>query len=306
MALIVAWGLLGKHPPGKTVHWKTLLSFEWKTLLFAFFLNGLLQLDLQLMKGLAPLELGDTSFQAGIYGAMQQIATLPYVATIAVAFVVFPLVSRSTYEMDIHTARTTIQSANRFVLILLGAAVSAMALFPEALILLVYPADYLQGMNMLRWLSVAYLFFSFMVLNANVLTGSGHPAWPMMFFGAALVVSGVANVWLIPLLGGEGAARTALLAMGTGAVGIAWSTFRRFGAVVPLATLVRLILATLVVVGVRWLILPQPLEGGTGWHRLGPVGIMAAFFLLFLFVLFLAGEWPPEQRKKLVALWKRK
>jgi stage V sporulation protein B len=297
VALLVSWMLLGRQPRGEGVPWKTLLAFEWKTLLFAFFLNGLLQIDLQLLKGLAPSSLGDTSLQTGIYGAMQQIATLPYVATIAVAFVVFPLVSRSTFDEDMETTRRYVTTTNRFVAILLTAVVSVVALFPEALIQIVYPGEYLAGVPSLRILAVGYLFFSGMVLNANILTGAGRPLEATAWFGGTMVLSVALNVWLVPAHGGVGASIAATLAMAAGFLGLAMNCKRRFGVFMPMGTALRILLAAAAVAGIRWVAFPAIWVEPSGITRLLPLLAMAGFGLLFLAVLALTGEWTVHERE---------
>jgi len=304
-ALLVSWLLLGRQPGTEKVPWKTLLAFEWKTLLFAFFLNGLLQIDLQLLKGLAPTSLGDTSLQTGIYGAMQQVATLPYVATLAVAFVVFPLVSRSTFDHDMETTRRYVATTNRVVAILLASVVAAVALFPEALIQIVYPGEYLAGVGSLRILAVGYLFFSGMVLNANILTGAGRPLEATAWFGVTMLLSIALNAWLVPRHGGIGASIAAALSMAAGFLGLALNCKRRFGVFMPLGTALRILLAAAAVTGIRWIAFPSIWVEPPGLTRLLPLAAMAGTVLLFLAILTAAGEWTPGERA-LIRKWLRR
>jgi O-antigen/teichoic acid export membrane protein len=195
------------------------------------------------------------------------------------------------------TTRRYVTTTNRFVAILLTAVVSVVALFPEALIQIVYPGEYLAGVPSLRILAVGYLFFSGMVLNANILTGAGRPLEATAWFGGTMVLSVALNVWLVPAHGGVGASIAATLAMAAGFLGLAMNCKRRFGVFMPMGTALRILLAAAAVAGIRWVAFPAIWVEPSGITRLLPLLAMAGFGLLFLAVLALTGEWTVHERE---------
>jgi len=284
LMLVLATAVLGRLPRGEAVSWKAVLSFEWKTLLYAFFLNGLLQVDLQLLMALAPPELGTPKSQAGIYGLALQLGQLPYVATISVAFVVFPLVSGATFANDHERARSYVATTNRYVLAFLAGLVTVVACDAQALMSLsFFPAVYASGARMFAILSVGYLFFACVMINANVFTATGKPVWSMLLFAGMLVISVVLNALAIPRFGGEGAAVASSLAMFAGFVAAGLMCRHVFGAFLPLATLVRTVAASAVVAGLHFVI-PHP--GGLVWLLLR----LCLGFVLYCALLLALGE----------------
>src|SRR6185503_18664453 len=76
------------------------------------------------------------------YAAVQNLARLSYQAIIAVTFVVFPLVSRSTFTDDRATTRRYIEVTTRYSLIFAMVIAVVMAANPEDVLGLVYAHDY--------------------------------------------------------------------------------------------------------------------------------------------------------------------
>ncbi|MBM4352989.1 MAG: hypothetical protein FJ109_04220 [Deltaproteobacteria bacterium] len=282
--LVLATVVLGRLPAGEKVSWRSLLSFEWKTLVYAFFLNGLLQIDLQLLMALAPPELGTAESQTGVYGLALQLGQLPYVATISVAFVVFPLVSGATFSNDLERARSYVATTNRYVLAFLAGLVAVVACDAESLMSLsFFPSVYAAGARSFAILSVGYLFFASVMINANIFTASGRPTWSMLLFAGMLLLSVLFNVLAIPRLGGEGAAMASSLAMFAGFVAAGVLCRRLFGTFLPLATFLRTAVAAGVIVGLH-AVIPHP--GGLFWLLLR----LGLGFVLYCAVLLVLGE----------------
>jgi len=277
--------VLGRQPPGETVAWTRIFSLEWKTLFFAFFLNGLLQVDLQLLMALAPAELGSAESQAGVYGLALQMGQLPYIATISVAFVIFPLISRATFEKDLGTARSYVRTTNRYVFLLLAGVVAAF--FSEAnnvMSMPFFPKVYAGGSQIFAVLCVGYLFFAVVVVNANIFTGSGRPLISMFLFAGMMLLSVLLNVILIPHYGGVGAATAASLAMAAGFVAAGLVSHRLFKTFMPPLSLVRGGAAAIIVLlFARFL---EPPHQGMIWLILG----LAGKFVLYLALLALLRE----------------
>ncbi len=285
--LVVSAVVLGRQTPGETVSWKSILSFEWKTLLFAFFLNGLMQIDLQFLKALAPAELGTTSHQTGIYGAALQVGQIPYVATISVAFVIFPLISRATFDKDLDTARQYVSTTFRYVLLLLAGVVAPVALEAGNILQSIYPHEYWGGASIFAILSVGYLFFAGMVVGANLLTGSGRPMTSAALFGGALALSAGLCALFIPRWGGEGAAWATCGAMFAGFVAFATACYLKFGTFIPPITPVRIAVGLAGVYALSHYVLPS--SPGIVWVAARLVVLFAAYIVILVATRELSG-----------------
>jgi O-antigen/teichoic acid export membrane protein len=295
--LTVSTFVLGRLDKGEPFPWQAIWRFEWKTLFFAFFLNGLLQIDLQLLMALAPPTLGSPESQAGVYGLALQLGQLPYVATIAVAFVVFPLISRATFEADASRTRQYVSATNRYVFLFLAGLVATFASEAAGIMSLpFFPQVYASGSQMFAILSVGYLFFAMVVVSANIFTGSGRPITSALLFAGMLSVSALLNALLIPLYGGTGAAIASSIAMFCGSVAAGIISIRRFKTFLSPLSFLRGALAALVVALFAYYLEP----GGTGtfWVLLR----LASKFVLYCGVLIGLRELTRADLKQVLAL----
>jgi stage V sporulation protein B len=170
-------------------------------------LNLLMRMDLFLLKRFAAALSGEATVEAraavasaysGYYGTAQTLAFIPYQAILAVAFVVFPLVSRSTFENDRATTRAYVRQTLRLSLIfVVGVAVVFMA-NPEAVINVPYQAAYRVGGPALRVLSAGMVFFSMFTIINTILNGAGRTGRTILCGVVTLGVTVVANSLLVP------------------------------------------------------------------------------------------------------------
>jgi len=207
-----------------------------------------------------------TSTLTGVYGAAKNLATLPYQAIIAITFVVFPMISRATFEADRERTRAYIRQTFRYTLILLALAVVALVAASEEVIRVLFGADYLFGDPALALLLVAIVAFAlFHVANA-IVTSAGRPGVAAVVSGATIALN-LGLLWLF--LRGSGLVASALVAAAAATlvsmfVGFALSggwLWLRFRALAPPATVARvLLLGGAVAWGARLL----PLHGFVG------------------------------------------
>ena len=115
--------------------------------------------------------------QNGYYAAVQNLARLPYQAIIAATFVVFPLVSRSTFTEDRDTTRRYIQVTSRYSLIFAMAIAVVMAANPVDVLGLVYAPDYARARRpALPLLALGNVAFSLFAIAGTILNGAGQDA----------------------------------------------------------------------------------------------------------------------------------
>jgi len=192
--------------------------------------------------------------QVAYYAAVQNIARLSYQAIIAATFVVFPLVSRSTFTEDRETTRRYIAVTSRYSLIFALMMGVVMAANPVDVLGVVYAADYAQaGGPALVVLAFGNVAFSVLAINGTILNGAGLTRPTTIIAAVAVIVSIVGNYVAIGLapdpghaLLAAGIATSAAMLLGAAASGVV--VYRRLGAFTPMLSLVRIAIATVVAV----------------------------------------------------------
>jgi stage V sporulation protein B len=152
--------------------------------LYQLFLNGLLQLDLEiLMAGatFAAREAGTSieeaarlaSEQAGLYRAAQTLAFVPYQLVTSVTLVLFPIVARAASAGDEEGVRVAVRGALRFSAILLAGLLAPLAGGAEGAVRVAFPAAYVEAASTVPVLAAGQVFFALGVVQATVLVSRG-------------------------------------------------------------------------------------------------------------------------------------
>jgi stage V sporulation protein B len=259
VVLLIALFVVGSGQGKEPIAWKRWLAFMVPLWLYQLSINLTIQVDLIVLKrtltsiAMSSAELRGEAAQiasryAGFYRAAQTFAFVPYQLILAVALVVFPMVSKAVGEKDLEAARRYIRQAMRFSLLVLLAVAAPMAGASSGVMRLAYPEAYLAGSGALSVLSFGMVFFALFVVGATALSSSGHPARAAAIGGMAVLIIVTVNLILLHLTGIGPRALTAA-ALGTsigtaaalGATGIA--VYGKFGAFIPCVTVTRAILA---------------------------------------------------------------
>jgi O-antigen/teichoic acid export membrane protein len=231
-------------------------SLMGQLFVYTLALNLIMRVDLFLVKRFAaelsgaPVEEAAkvASAYAGYYGTAQSLAFIPYQAILAVAFVIFPLVSRSTFENDLQTTQAYVRQTLRLSLLFVaGVAVVFMA-NPEAVINVVYQSKYRIGGPALRVLSLGMICFSMFTIINTILNGAGRTGQAIISGVVTLAAASAANYVLIPRAATlESALLTAAVAtagaMALGMIISAVFTYKDFSAFIPLLSVVRVAIA---------------------------------------------------------------
>ncbi|MBK7539364.1 MAG: oligosaccharide flippase family protein [Myxococcales bacterium] len=190
-----------------------------------------------------PAALADV--QVAYYTAVQTLARLSYQAIIAATFVVFPLVSRSTFAEDRDTTRKYIEITVRYSLIFAAAIAVTMAANPAAMLAVVYPADYAAlGGPALAALALGTVAFALVAIAGTILNGAGLTRLAIISAAITLGIAATANyVALSRTAPGPEALWTAAVvtaaAMVVGAAISGYLLWSRLGGFLPWKTLVR-------------------------------------------------------------------
>lgn len=202
--------------------------------------------------------------QNAYYAAVQNIARLSYQAIIAATFVVFPLVSRSTFTADKETTRRYIAVTTRYSLMFAMAIAVVMAANPGDILGLVYAPDYVaRGAAAVLPLALGNVAFSMFAINGTILNGAGLTKEAILSAAITLVLAVAGNWIAIPMAAERGlvlpvAAAVTGGAMVVGAIVSSILLARRLGGFLPLVSIARIAIATGVAIAVGRML---PLHG---------------------------------------------
>jgi O-antigen/teichoic acid export membrane protein len=192
---------------------------------------------------------GAADGQVAYYRAVQNLARLSYQVIIAGMFVIFPLVSRSTFANDRAATQRYIHTTMRYSLIFAMAVGVVMAGNPEAVLDVVYPAVYAHfGGSALISLAFGNVAFCLFAIAGTILNGAGRTRDAITVAAVTLVIAVAANAAILPLVP---PGRTMLLAAASATAGAmlagaalsGWYLVRRFDAFLPWRTLARVLVA---------------------------------------------------------------
>jgi O-antigen/teichoic acid export membrane protein len=188
--------------------------------------------------------------QNAYYAAVQNIARLSYQAIIAVTFVVFPLVSRSTFSEDNDTTKRYIAVTSRYSLIFAMMIAVVMAANPADVLGLIYAHDYVEmGTSAVLPLAFGNVAFSVLAINGTILNSAGFTRAAIAIAATTLGLAVVANAIAIPMFIDDGlvlpaAATVTGAAMVFGAIASGAVLYKKLGAFIPISSLVRIAVAT--------------------------------------------------------------
>lgn len=187
--------------------------------------------------------------QVGYYRAVQTLARLSYQAIIAATFVVFPLISRSTFQQDRAATTRYIHTTMRYSLVFATAIAVVLAANPAPILDLPFQTDYADaGWPALIALSLGNVAFSLFAIVGTILNGAGMTREAILVAVLTLVAATVAYLIAIPqfipgraLLTACGSATAGAMLLGALVGGAVLK--KKLGAFLPLATAVRVVVA---------------------------------------------------------------
>jgi O-antigen/teichoic acid export membrane protein len=259
---IAAAAVTRKTPGDASFDGRKFGSFAWVIIVYTFILNLVMMVDIYVLSGFVPdlaraagMQTNEITewmkIQAGQYKAAQQLAFIPYQAVIAIAFVVFPLVSRVASESDEVMAKRYISRALRFTLILIASVFGAVS---EGALHLVFPPGYEVAAPALRYLSFGIVAFGLLVISNTVLNASGKKWHAMITVLAGLAAVVGLDALLLSAATDAGAdvlARTAIgtaLGMGIALIISLIFVYQQFKATIPLVSAVRVVVASAIAI----------------------------------------------------------
>jgi len=241
----------------------------------------------------------------GYYQGLRNLGLLPYQTLLVITFVIFPLISRSTFVEDREGTRLYISQTLRYAILIGVALAVVLAARPDVVIGILYSHDagYLEGARALPILVTGVTALAVLSVSGSIINASGRPRWAVVFLLATVTTSVTAAFLLVPSAKpGAGMMVAQALAVAIGDVlGLVLALiylWRTFGAAPPLMTVVRVAAAAAIAI-IAGRVFPS---GGKliGLVTLGVVG------LVFVAALIILRELGPADAAKLQKILRRK
>jgi stage V sporulation protein B len=226
---------------------RLVLRLGFPLAMWACIASLLYQLDLWSLKVLLP---GDRPQAIGIYMAATQVGRIPQLGVQVVSIVLFASLARASSSHDIMLAQRYVQGAIRFLWVVLLPLSVLTAVEAEEIMTLLFSLRFAGGGAVLRVLIFGFSLFAFWDAFSTMLHAKGEMYISVAIGVALLVVQLALNLALIPVYGPLGAAWAMAATMGVGTLITGVLVYRRFGMLLPSATLVRGVAATVVMVSV--------------------------------------------------------
>lgn len=306
--LLVAARTIGMRGEAQSFSAPRLVTFMSGVVVYTLLINLALNYDLLLLRRFAgeaaPGAPADAL--AGAYEAVRNLALLPYQALLVVTFVIFPLVSRATFAADREATKAYVRQTLRYALILgVGLAV-LLAARPGALLAILYPEAYGVGAQALPILAGGIVALALLSIAGSIVTASGRPDVAIGLVGLTLAVgSGLAFAIVpdarpgAPML--AAAALATALGMLAGLLAALVYLWRRFAALPPLLSVLRVGSAAALAIAVARLI---PGDGKV--VGLAGCSVAALLFAVGLLVLREFGATDREKFAKILKLRSRR
>ncbi len=233
-----------KLPKKSDLHYsfKKLIMFSIPLILFAFFITLQQSSDLFFVKAL----LVDKKL-TGYYAANQNISVIPFYALSAFSVVLFPSISKSISEKTHEKTSQIIAQSIRYILLILLPLTFIFSATSEDIIKLLFSNNYLQGSSSLSILMFSLAFLTVYSILANILNGAGLPYKTAIISAMGIAVSFTFCYVLIPVYGLNGAALSTGIGSFVAMVIAGILVYKRFKVLIPIRSLVKIILASVVI-----------------------------------------------------------
>ncbi len=212
-------------------------------------INLILQLDVLAIKGLISLDTEAASRITGLFGGAKNISLLPYQATFALTFVVFPMLSQATFDGDRERSARYVRQALRFLLLMASLSCVPLIATARPLLEILLGAAYGQSAGALVIMLPTTVLTAVLVLCVTILNASGGERLALLITTMTVALNAVlltaALQWDLVQFGPvlERIAWATLTAIAAGAAAVLSAVRRRFGPFAPTPTVFRLIAA---------------------------------------------------------------
>ncbi len=191
----------------------TFLKFQ-SELLGAILVSNLLQrADLILIKKYISTDSVIASQMAGYYTALMTIAGVTYQAIVSVAFIIFPIISKASFEQQKDEVKSYIRQTTKYTFMLMALSATVFSSNARVVLEVLYNKEYTIGAEALTIAAYGLMFFGLIYILTTIISSSGKPRVSLIVAVITLAFSISINILLIPKYGIIGAASATTIAM---------------------------------------------------------------------------------------------
>jgi stage V sporulation protein B len=259
-----------------------LFKFQSYLLLFTFVLTLLQRVDLMLIKALSSPDAKTASENAGYYSAAVDIANITYQIIVSVTFVIFPLVSQSTFENNRRRTRGYISNTLRYTFMVMALTATLFSSCASGVLRVIYRDTYQAGSQALRIVAFGMLFFGLLYIVTTIISASGQPRISLLVGVITLITSTVLNATLIPSYGLVGGAMATTISMLMGTILGCCYLWSRFKTLMSILSALRISSCAVAIYGVSLLLHPA--------SKLLIIAQLIALSIAYSIALVISGE----------------
>ena len=236
------WFSRGKSE-GASVDVKRLLRFAVPNIVYVVLVNVIFWLDLWFVRYF------HGNAEAGYFNAAGMISKMPNFIVMALSWIMLPLISGSIHRKERERTRELISQSLRFFFLLFVPIIFIVLSTSQQLISLIYSDAYIAGAQSLRILIVGLFFLTLFIVINNILMADNRIGILSVLTCLMIVLDVVLNRILVPSHGLTGAAWATTTTALIGAFTVGWMVIRRFGILVPVGTVIRALVAAVILFG---------------------------------------------------------
>ena len=219
----------------------------------------------------------------GFFAAADPIARLPLIISISIATTILPASSEAFKLKDTSSLQKYVSEAYKLSLLFVVPMCVGLALFASPTLRILYfknPA-YVAGASALAILSIGMTFYSIFAISTSIIQGIGNPRIPMYILVGGAIVTGVLNWIMVPTMGIAGGALATSIACLLMMIPCVYFVFRLTKTKSPTASIVKIIVASLIM-GVFAFFIPKT----TLWLFPGIFACVVVYFFALILVKF--------------------
>jgi O-antigen/teichoic acid export membrane protein len=278
---------------------KRLVTYMVGIVVYTLLINAALNGDILLLRRFAPMAGASPELANSLtanYESIRNFALLPYQALLVITFVIFPLVSRSTFEQDREATAAYIRQTLRYALILAGLMASVLAGRADGLMRTFYRPEYAAGATALQILVAGIVCLALLGVTGSIINASGRTRVAATLMAVTVLVGAGCAFAVVPAqLPGpamlNAAAAATALGMASGLAAALLYLRREFKAGPPLPSVLRVATSA----GVALLFA----RFFPGQGKIVTLLVLALTAVVFLGVLIALREFGPQDRAKL-------
>ena len=225
--------------------------------------------------------------EIGFFAAADPISRLPLIISVSIATTILPASSEAFKLKDTVMLQKYVSDSYKLSLLFVVPMCVGLAMFaaPTLRVLYFKNVAYVAGASALAILSIGMTFYSIFAISTSIIQGIGNPRIPMYILVGGAIVTGGLNWYMVPFLGIAGGALATSIACLFMMIPCVYFVFRLTETKAPTKSIVKIVVASLIMAAVSCLIPKSPL-----WLFPGILICIIVYFFALILVKFFQKE----------------